>query len=383
MPMVAGARVVVLVEDPGAANFAASLPDALVAAGMVPCLVAGGLGAALLTGLDVPFTALTDFRTPADLFARLRPAAVLVGTSEDPDGFGLSVIDEAKARHVPTIGFIDGPMSASHRFAGHSDEPLRRAPNYLAVPEEPTRASYVALGYPEDRVLACGHPHYDRVYRERAAATAAGRARIRSDLVGDDAAAQRMIVFAAEISSGLRAEDYLRSESYTLAGWGDDDRRTHIVIQEFLDALAPYRDDVAAVLRLHPKDDPGEYDRYRDAFVTFSQGGPALPLAVTADAVVGMTSMLLVESALLGVRTLSIVPRRDESAWLPTAAAGITPVAATSGEVRCAMRRLMAEGTGPALTDLLPRFPRGAAARVAELVTAAVGSAAHRGQLED
>ena len=374
----------VLVEDPGAANFAAPLPDALMQAGMEPTLVAGGAGAAVLSSLGARYTDLNQFAQPADLLARLRAAAVVVGTSEDPSGFGLRTIDAARAGRIPSVGFVDSPSAAERRFAGTTANPLQHAPDYLAVPDEPTLRRYLALGYPEDRTTACGHPHYDRIYRERAAATAADRAQARFDLAGTDGAARRIVLFAAEISTGLTASEYRRSDAYTLHGWRDDDRRTHIVIQEFLDALAPYRSEVSAVLRLHPKDDAAEYERYRDSFTCFSQGGAALPLLQAVDAVAGMTSMLLVEAALLGVRTLSIIPRASEAGWLPTAASGITPVATTRQDVRAGVERLLAPGNGPALAELLPRFPQGAAARVAELVTAAVASAAaHRGQMED
>jgi len=54
-----------------------------------------------------------------------------------------------------------------------------------------------------------------------------------------------------------------------------------------------------------------------------------------------MTTMLLIEAAIMGKPTLSIVPRSDEKRSLPTIMAGITPCVTTREELRAVLPVLL------------------------------------------
>jgi hypothetical protein len=86
-------------------------------------------------------------------------------------------------------------------------------------------------------------------------------------------------------------------------------------------------------LRLHPKNDREEFTEYLSSFDQISEGGSSLEFIFCADLVVGMTSMILTEAALLGRPTVSIVPRRIERDWLPTIAMGVTKSCTTRAEI--------------------------------------------------
>jgi hypothetical protein len=98
------------------------------------------------------------------------------------------------------------------------------------------------------------------------------------------------------------------------------------------------------VLRLHPKNTRDEFAAYLGEFDEVSAGGDPLALIHSADAVVGMTSMLLLEAALLGRPTLAIVPRAVERDWLPSIRAGVTRCATTRAEVAAELARVMEMG---------------------------------------
>ena len=49
-------------------------------------------------------------------------------------------------------------------------------------------------------------------------------------------------------------------------------------------------------------------------------------LLINSDLIIGMTSMLLLEAAILNCFTLSVLPVEDEKKWLPNTASGYTPV---------------------------------------------------------
>ena len=137
------------------------------------------------------------------------------------------------------------------------------------------------------------------------------------------------------------------------------------MIDEFLAAVAPRRAELHLVLRLHPKQAGGELSDYRAHFDSVSQAEPSLEVIHAADAVVGMTSMLMVEATLMQRPTLAILPRVQEAAWLPTLQAGLTPYACDRAAVRAGIMRLL---DGPELRRAPRRwkksFPPGALDRI-------------------
>jgi hypothetical protein len=103
---------------------------------------------------------------------------------------------------------------------------------------------------------------------------------------------------------------------------------------------------------------------YRAHFDTVSQAEPPLEVIHAADAVVGMTSMLMVEATLMQRPTLAILPRVQEAAWLPTLQAGLTPYACDRDSVRAGLTRLLDAPELPDPKALEESFPPGALDRI-------------------
>lgn len=331
------AEVLLYVEDPGAANFVA---DLVLALGDRARLYAGGVARVLLDERGVAWLPLE--LPPAELLARQRPALVLVGTAENPETPGLALVDAARAAGIESAAVVDAPQNAEHRFRGRGSAPLAHAPDWILVPDEQTRASYVGLGHPSARALVTGHPQWDRVLQLRAALEREGRAAVQARALPEMPAGAPLVVFLAEISDGFGAARYRRSADYTLAGRGGADGRTEIVLEELLDALAALPRRPSLALRLHPKNDPAEFAAYREELDAISIGGPPYALVFAADLVVGMTTTLLAEAVLLGRPTLAVLPREAERAWLPPVAAEATPVVTTRTALRRELTRLLA-----------------------------------------
>jgi hypothetical protein len=352
------------VEDPGAANYAADVPEVAARRGLSIRLCASGLARATLDALGFRYEQVgldTDMRG-------LR--AVLVGTAEAADARGLALIDEAKQAGIPAIGFVDGPANPAFRFRGRSDNPLQHAPDWLAVPDEGTRERFIAVSYPSDRVRACGHPFHDRVRALRADFCASDR-HVRRAALWPDAGRRKVIVFAAELSSGLEERAFRRSAEYSLSGTSGSDLRTDIVLEEFLLAVSALKAKPYLVLRLHPKTPRATFARYLDAFDAVSEGGAAGPILDVADAVVGLTSVVLDEAALLGRPVLSIVPRERERVWLIGAMLGVVPMASRRDEILSKLKSALAgERTDPAAIDAL--IKPGAADNVVDLIETAI-----------
>jgi predicted glycosyltransferase len=114
-------------------------------------------------------------------------------------------------------------------------------------------------------------------------------------------------------------------------------------LEELLDAIATCAPRPYLVVRLHPKNVRADFAAYEPEVDGFDQGGDPHELLCVADAVIGMSSMLLQESATMGVRTLSIVPRPQEVGLLPMVRRGEIPVAFDRATILDALDNLLTE----------------------------------------
>jgi hypothetical protein len=354
-----GETLLAFLEDPGAANFLGPILSGKIAAGGDVRLYAEGTGAARLADIGIAFSDAAEMGTAAEAVCREAPWAVIVGSSENLETAAFDLIDAARAAGVPSIGGIDSAANAEFRFRGHADDPLAHAPDLLLLTDDMARRNFAALGFAEERIFVCGHPYYDSVRETGSVMAMEGRDAMRSRLF-PDARARPIIVFLGEISGGLDPAQFSRSADYTLAGRGQSTGRTQIVIEEFLDAVAGMEERPYLVLRPHPKNTDAELGPFRADFDSVSRDEASLETVYIADLVVGMSTSLLVEAALLRRPTLSIVPRALERDWLPTTAAGFTPCVTRREDIGPALTRVLGEG---AEIDVEALLPSGAAAR--------------------
>lgn len=364
--------ILAFIEDPGAANFVAPVLPELASAGCQTGMFATAAGAEQLAKLSVVAERIEIGVDAEKLLDHWNPRLVLVGTSENPDTLGLKLVAAARCRGIVSVGVVDGPANPAWRFRGLSESPLACAPDWILVANEATRANFVSLGHPPEKILAVGHPHYDRVWERRDQLESTVRQAIRNRIF-PAAGARRIVTFIAEISDGLNQSQYSRSPNYTLRGRGTSSRRTDIVLEEVLDALALVSPRPYFGLRLHPKNAPDEFAAYRSEMDFISRTEDAQELVYASDLVAGMTSHLMIEAAILGCPTLAVLPRLQEREWLATIAAGLTACAVTRTEVRALLPRFLAgESGGQGARPCGEAFSRGAAKRAAGVLAGLV-----------
>lgn len=330
--MPAARSLLLYADDPGAANYLAPLPAALSAAGfLVEFLVAPAL-TRYVADRQIGCRVRNETSPPEALLAR--SDGLVIGTSEDPRCFGHSLIATARRMGIPSLAVIDMEVNAAGRFRGESEDPLLHAPDFLAVPDSSCRDAYAKLGFPESRMMVCGHPHYDLVRARREAFLTQDRRVIRQAVFPGAPTDRPIWLFLAEAIDQINPAMSYRSPDYTLSGRGSSDFRTAIVLEEVLDAAAVVYPKPYVVLRLHPKNHPEDFTAYAPDLGETSQSGDPLPLVWAADLVIGMTSMLLLETYLLRRPHVAVLPRAAECNWLVTTATGLTPVASTRDELR-------------------------------------------------
>ena len=325
-------------EDPGAANYIVHLPAVCEVKGFSSVALAAGGAREFFKEHGVPFEEISESETPFSILRRLTPNLVVVGTSENPESFGLNFIEEARKGGIPTVGVVDAFMNAPYRFRGCAEDAMAYAPNWIIVPDKWTKQEFVDLGFPGEKAIVCGHPQYDFVRHKAKELEGKDKKELRSLFFPEAPEGKIVAVFAAEISGGLNPEQFLLSGEYTLFGRGGSKKRTDIVLEELLGAIAFLPERPYLVLRLHPKNELSEFAEYVENFDQISRNQPVLDMIFASDCVIGMTSMLLLEAALLGKPTFSIVPKKEEGDWLPSIRAGLTVCVSTRDEIRISLK---------------------------------------------
>lgn len=353
--------ILLYADDPGGCNYLAPLAKALAGrAESHVLLVASSLQKyAADRGMNVQVR-------PVDSSAQALLNGVdllIVGTSEDPMCFAHELVTEARQASVPSLGVIDMNVNADRRFRADTSDPLAFAPDWLAVSDALAAESFRRLGFPPERVLVCGHPHFDEVRARRANLSTQERGALRVRVFGDDPADRPIWVFLAEGVDQLSPAESHRSAQYTLTGRGTSDFRGAIVLQEVLDAARDIQPRPWVVLRLHPKSRDADFASVAGEIDLVSREGDPLPLIGVADLVIGMSTMLLVEAYLLGCAHLSVLPRTCERQWLFTLESGMTHVVFTRESLRKALTQDAA-----AMVPIKDELPSGATNRLLSFI---------------
>ena len=366
--MVQNTDVLIFVEDPGAANFVAGLPSILFKRSISFRLLAVGLAKTNLQDRGIYTEDVEHGVSAHQILTTVRPRLLLVGTAENPDTLGLSLVCQARFLEIESVGIIDAYGNADLRFRGRSDDSLAYATDWLFVPSAQVKDSYVSLGYSAEQVVICGHPHYDFVRETAVRLTGKDRVAFRQNLFPEVSDGQKVLVFVSEGSARIKPRTQKYLSECTLPCDGTSVGRTEIVLREFIDAIKLVCPRPYLVLRPHPKDVIEDYEEYRDEFDLISGSGSSIESICAADFVVGMTGTVMMEAALLGVSSLAIIPRAAELKLLPTIQLGITPFVTTREQLRTAIVDLVQNKVQMMSVDLDKVIVRGALQRVVGFV---------------
>ncbi len=312
--------ILIFVEDPGAVNFVTPLIAALKREHLRIVIVAEGLAKDYLNRSNIAFESVDSSVSVHQILDKEQPKLILIGTSENPDSLGLKLIEATRNRGIKSIGLIDARMNAPYRFRGRTEDSLTYAPDYLFVPDDWTKDAFYEIGYPREKIMVTGHPHYDYVLEVgRRLSKEDQVSALRKQIFPAAGNEQKIITF---ISEGSLRTYHRHAQNidvkYNFTGWGLSTGRTEIIVEELLDSVKIIRPRPYLVLRLHPKDLPDDFSQYADRIDYFSRKESPLEVVYASDLVVGMTSMLLCEAALMGKDALSIIPRSLEKSWLPS-----------------------------------------------------------------
>ena len=314
-------KIIVFVEDPGAANFIIKINDFINIDNHKFCFIVYGAAKKIFNDFKINYIDFEKINLSIYL-DKFSPNMVLVGTSQNFQSPAFKFIEYANQKNILSVGFVDMATDAHLRFSGTTSDPLANIPNYLFVADDETKKEFINLGLKDFRIFVTGHPAHDHIINMKNYYNHLDKKKFIINLLGLNPSPRKIIIFAAE-----HILDYKENENllYTLNGRGNNKSRTKIVLEEFLDAVKNITPLPYIILRLHPKNKIDDFNEYKNEIDLLSFHKDHLQYLWVADLVVGMSSNLLMESVIMGKKTLSILTNESEKKWGPSVAKGFTP----------------------------------------------------------
>lgn len=353
-------HILLFVEDPGSANYIQYMPAELAQRGVSCTLLADGYAKKFLDDRKILYEPLERTTSAHSILERSYPNILILGTSSNPDTYAFRMLTSARDMNIQSVGIVDNLSNASLRFRGLSKAPLKYAPDWLVVPDQPTMLAFKALGFPANRIRICGHPQYDYVVRASEKWTSSDRDDFRKRIFPGNFKKRNIFLFACVPFEGIKSYYFNTSFNFTLKGRGTSQFEPEVVIEEFLDTVTTLKPKPFLVLRLHPKQKPDDLSNYLSEFDFISSGGSPLELLYASDLIVGLPTMLLVEAVLLGKRTLAIGAKFERVPVLPTIRMGLTPYVSTREHLKAFFAKQLHRSPQPTMTEFSERFLFGA-----------------------
>ena len=214
---------------------------------------------------------------------------------------------------------MDSPASLEYRFRGKSSNMFKYLTDYILISNEDIKFKLLKLGVPTRRILLCKHPYYDFIIKKKLFFSKIERSqKIYSlfNLKQDKSNKKKVLVFLTELSKGLEENEFVKNDDYELVGKKNSYLRTHVILDEVIDSIKYFRNKIHFVLRLHPKENFNDYQKYFSSVDSLSKFDDSLEIIYFSDIIIGLTTNLLTEAAIMNKPVLSVTPRFKEFSWL-------------------------------------------------------------------
>jgi hypothetical protein len=240
----------------------------------------------------------------------------------------------AEAR-IPSIAVLDQWHNYAIRFSGvGKNEHLKYLPDHVCVMDEYAEKDMIREGIPKTKIVVTGQPAFDSIPKYKKTFLKEGYSKIRKKLGIKD---EKMILF---VSESLK-RDFGNSLGYT-------EVTTLQAVLNTLKRLADENFKFVLVVKLHPQNkkedfEKIDFDKYRSQFNVKFIHGELLPrdLALCSDVVIGMTSVLLVESILLEKPTLSLQINSKKDDILIATRIGAIPLISNAKDFEQTLRSIL------------------------------------------
>lgn len=243
--------------------------------------------------------------TPAELLDFLSSQSitrVVTGAGDVDDDTERLLWRAARSRMIPSHAFIDHPANLKQRFRLHDH--ASAFPDFVHVPQEAYIPMLIEAGAPAKSISVTGPLHASRLKRLMGSDTSANS--IRSGWGAGTGTA--VILFASECASEMAA--FGRKAPYN--EFDVLESLTELVVTGGpVGSMGVAADRALIVVRPHPRDLPGKYDRWLSASngrprrLVSAEGSPEQAI-LASDIVAGMDSSLLRDALALNKPAISL-----------------------------------------------------------------------------
>lgn len=277
----------------------------------------------------------TNFETLSEIFLETHPKMLLSSTSVNGFDFERKLTQTARNAGIPSLAVLDFWTNYRLRFIDEKGE-LNLLPDKIAVMDKRAVSEMVADGFDKDKLFVTGQPALDdiMVWSEKFAPAHKEALRAALGLSASDC----MVLFVSEPVAQFNGADknnpaYLGFTEYTVV-----DLLVHVLEDIRTQALKP-----VLVVKPHPRESCDAFSDLKSNAIKIivNREIPSRELVLASDLVVGMSSMLLVESCYLGYPTLRIQPGLIGPDALPSDLAGNCFSIYKASEAKSAIEKML------------------------------------------
>lgn len=297
-------KIVAICGDPGGANAVAPVIELLRIENIVSVGAYAYLQAATLwkernlnfheIAGDIPDSAIIE------ILGTGKANLLLCGTSVNRFELEKRFIAFARKLSLPSLAVLDFWSNYALRFSD-DEGVLAYLPDRIAVMDQTALDEMVADGVDRSRIVITGHPAWDNLAEHGNRFGADEKARIRAALgIGEN---DWLVVYASQPPTF--SDDSAESD---VPPWQDRSKAVLALLHALQEISRKQRRKAFLLIRPHPRESADIYREIKcdPIRIILDRHADAHALMMSADLVVGMNTMFLVESSLLARPTLSI-----------------------------------------------------------------------------
>jgi hypothetical protein len=289
-------KIVLISRQAGTANAFVPVIDQLQKAGYELLLLAFPNSCLPWREAKLKFNAISSFKDALKSLEEFSPNLVITGTS-------LEVKDDscfwewAQEKEIPSIAFVDSWVSYWERFSTSENDKFNRLPTEIAVVDELMKKRMVESGCSIDLLHITGNPSFDKLQNQLLHKDTSN---IKSEW--------KEILYVSDPKRDIWVDDAKEIFGY-------DEYEVMAFLLDLLKKEAKEENKIKLFIKLHPRESSGKYQTLiqncQSSFFQIEEDF-AIPNSSIFffDIVIGMNSILLYESALLGMRIVSLQPNR-------------------------------------------------------------------------
>lgn len=223
------------------------------------------------------------------------PDIFIAGTSagDSPDKAIMKTLGQ-----TPSLYVLDFWLNYWQRFSTEGKKDFAYLPTRICVMDDIAKEEMIAEGFPAERLIVTGNPHFDHF----------------ADAITAENEDTRRILF---ISQPLSAAD-------TLPGFSQVQHDEYATLGDLVSAVEALPGEFYVSLRLHPKEPADKYAEYLGPLVRRATE-PTLEEAISKSGlIIGISSPVLIQAVAAGKRVLSYEPELTDKDSLVSNRAGVT-----------------------------------------------------------